>query len=85
MLDVIIKEEIYDKDFVDYWTYGFEALAERAAEMLLRKPPRLPAYRQKTSSTQLACTLPPNQLAYCGVWQSTRKPTVCKTVRQLLL
>jgi anaerobic selenocysteine-containing dehydrogenase len=33
MIDVIIKEELYDHDFVDYWCYGFEQLAERAAEM----------------------------------------------------
>jgi anaerobic selenocysteine-containing dehydrogenase len=33
MVDIIIKEKLYDEDFVEYWTYGFEALAERAAEM----------------------------------------------------
>lgn len=33
MLDVIIKEGLYDHDFVDRWTYGFDQLAERVAEM----------------------------------------------------
>lgn len=37
MIDIIIKEELYDKDFVEYWTYGFEALAERAAGMPAEK------------------------------------------------
>lgn len=37
MIDYIIKEELYDKDFVEYWCYGFEALAERAAEMPVEK------------------------------------------------
>ncbi|MDR3315165.1 MAG: molybdopterin-dependent oxidoreductase [Coriobacteriales bacterium] len=37
LLNVIITEELYDKDFVDYWTYGFEALAERASEMTPEK------------------------------------------------
>jgi len=33
MINTIVKEELYDKDFVDAWTYGFEQLSERAAEM----------------------------------------------------
>lgn len=41
MLDTIAKEELYDKDFVEQWTYGFDELAaaathypaERAAEI----------------------------------------------------
>ena len=32
MLNVIIQEELYDKDFVDKWTYGFDKLAERATQ-----------------------------------------------------
>jgi anaerobic selenocysteine-containing dehydrogenase len=32
MLNVIIQEGLYDKEFVDKWTYGFEKLAERAAQ-----------------------------------------------------
>ena len=29
MLNVIINEDLYDHDFVDRWTYGFDALKER--------------------------------------------------------
>ena len=32
MLHVIIREHLYDAAFVDAWTVGFDALAERAAE-----------------------------------------------------
>ena len=32
MLNVIIGEDLYDHEFVDSWTYGFEALAERVAD-----------------------------------------------------
>lgn len=32
MLNVIIKEELYDKDFVSRWTTGFDEFAERVAE-----------------------------------------------------
>jgi anaerobic selenocysteine-containing dehydrogenase len=32
MINIIIQEELYDKEFVDKWTFGFDKLAERAAE-----------------------------------------------------
>ncbi|MCL1847459.1 MAG: molybdopterin-dependent oxidoreductase, partial [Coriobacteriia bacterium] len=32
MLNVIINEDLYDHDFVENWTYGFEQLAERVQE-----------------------------------------------------
>jgi len=32
MLHVIIKEKLYDKDFVDRWTVGFDEFAERVEE-----------------------------------------------------
>lgn len=37
MIDVIIKEELYDKQFVDEWCFGFEQLKARAAEYGLAK------------------------------------------------
>lgn len=33
LLHVIISEELYDRDFIEYWTYGFEELKERVATM----------------------------------------------------
>ena len=32
MLNIIINEDLYDHDFVENWTYGFEQLAERVQE-----------------------------------------------------
>jgi anaerobic selenocysteine-containing dehydrogenase len=32
MLNVIIGEDLYDHEFVECWTYGFDALAERVAD-----------------------------------------------------
>lgn len=37
MLDTIIKEDLYDHDFVEKWTYGFEQLAACVAEMPAEK------------------------------------------------
>ena len=31
MLNIIISEDLYDHDFVDKWTYGFDQLAERVS------------------------------------------------------
>jgi len=33
LLNIIIKEGIYDKQFVESWTYGFDKLAERVKDM----------------------------------------------------
>jgi anaerobic selenocysteine-containing dehydrogenase len=37
MMNVIVKEDLYDKEFVEKWTYGFEKLAERVADMTPEK------------------------------------------------
>ncbi|MDR0501254.1 MAG: molybdopterin-dependent oxidoreductase [Coriobacteriales bacterium] len=36
-LNVIIEEDLYDHEFVDAWTYGFEQLAERVKEYPVEK------------------------------------------------
>ena len=33
MLNIIISEDLYDHEFVEYWCYGFEQLAERVKEI----------------------------------------------------
>jgi anaerobic selenocysteine-containing dehydrogenase len=37
MINVIIEEELYDKEFVENWCHGFEELAERAKQYPLDK------------------------------------------------
>ncbi|MDR0499637.1 MAG: molybdopterin-dependent oxidoreductase [Coriobacteriales bacterium] len=37
LLNVMIEEDIYDHDFVENWCYGFDELAERAAEYPVEK------------------------------------------------
>lgn len=37
MLNIIIQEDLYDHQFVEYWCYGFDQLAERVATMSVEK------------------------------------------------
>ena len=37
MMNIIISEGLYDKEFVEKWTYGFEELKKRAAEYPVEK------------------------------------------------
>lgn len=37
IINIIISEDLYDHEFVDKWTYGFDALAERAADYPVEK------------------------------------------------
>ena len=37
MINVVIEENLYDKDFVENWCYGFDKLKERAREYPLQK------------------------------------------------
>jgi anaerobic selenocysteine-containing dehydrogenase len=37
MINIIIQEKLYDKEFVENWTYGFEELKKRAAEYPVEK------------------------------------------------
>lgn len=41
MLNVIINEELYDKEFVEKWTYGFDKLKERVQEYPVDKVSRI--------------------------------------------
>jgi anaerobic selenocysteine-containing dehydrogenase len=41
MINVMISEEIYDRDFVDKWCYGFEELAERVSDWTPEKAERV--------------------------------------------
>ncbi|MDR2197509.1 MAG: molybdopterin-dependent oxidoreductase [Coriobacteriales bacterium] len=61
MLNIIIEEDLYDHDFVDYWCYGFDQLRERVAEM----PPEKAAE---------ICGLPAEKIYAAARMYATAKP-----------
>lgn len=63
MINVIVKEELYDKVFVEKWCYGFDKLAERAAEY----PP------EKVADI---CWLTPDQIRAAARMYATNTPSV---------
>ena len=48
-MNVIINEDLYDHDFFEKWTYGFEELRERVQEYPPSKVPRLPGFPRTRS------------------------------------
>ena len=48
MINVIIEEELYDKEFVEKWTFGFEQLKRKGQAISLpRKWKKLPGFLKR--------------------------------------
>ena len=61
MINVIIEEGLYDKDFVDRWCYGFDKLAERARDYPPEKVAEItgvPAEKIREAARMYATNLP---------------------------
>ena len=57
IIRVLVKENLYDKAFVDKWCHGFEELKKAIVSLLPQSVRRkLPEYRLKRSLMQPACT-----------------------------
>jgi anaerobic selenocysteine-containing dehydrogenase len=48
MINIIIQEDLYDHDFVDCWTYGFDELAARAREYPVEKVEEITGVKAET-------------------------------------
>ena len=77
MLNTIIQEDLYDHDFVEYWCYGFEQLANGWQRCRPRRPGRSAASIPPTSRTPPACTPTPSPRRCNGALRSTRARTAC--------
>lgn len=61
MLHVIIREELYDRDFVEHWTLGFDELAERVSDFTPEKAAEItwiPAESIRVAARLYATTKP---------------------------
>ena len=61
MINVIIEEGLYDKEFVDKWCYGFEQVAERAREYVPEKAAEI-------------CWVPAEKIREAARMYATNKP-----------
>lgn len=72
MLNVIIEEKLYDKDFVEKWCYGFENLRERVRDYPLEKVEKLtwvPAKDIQKAARLYASIKPASLVSGIGVMQ----------------
>jgi anaerobic selenocysteine-containing dehydrogenase len=70
MINVVIEEELYDKEFVDKWCYGFDELRERAREYPAEKVAEItwvPEEKIKEAARMYAANRPASSLHGMGV------------------
>jgi len=68
MLHVIIKEYLYDKDFVRNWTTGFDKLAERVGSYSPEEVEAITWVPAETIRAAAECTLQQSRRASSGAW-----------------
>ena len=85
MMNVIIKEGLWDKEFVENWTYGFEELKERVDGIHRRKKsPKSPGYPKRKSSRPPGC-LPIDTPGCIQVGSSLERQANCgQTLRAII-
>lgn len=83
MINVMIKEGIYDKEFVDKWTIGFEELKERAAEYPVDKVEKITSVPADKiiEAARMYATIKPASLHYrLGLDQNTNSVQSARAV-----
>ncbi|MFC1968469.1 molybdopterin-dependent oxidoreductase [Chloroflexota bacterium] len=72
MINVVIQEELYDKDFVEKWCYGFDKLAERAQDYPPEKASEItwvPAEQIRAAARMYATSKPATAIHGMGLEQ----------------
>ena len=83
ILNVILEEELYDKDFVKNWTYGFEALKARCREWTPERAERITWVRAEDvvkTARRLAAIKPLSMEWGCAIEQSTNAIQTCRAI-----
>jgi anaerobic selenocysteine-containing dehydrogenase len=85
MLHIIISEEIYDKEFVEKWTVGFDKLAERVREYPPERVEKITgiAVEQIRKAARMFATSKPATIEWGVALEQT--PNCLQTVRSVAL
>jgi len=87
MLNVIINEELYDKEFVSEWTIGFDKLRERVQEYSLEKVEKItwvPKEKIIEAARLFAKTKPASVHHRMGVTMNTNGLQTCRAIDMLI-
>ena len=87
LIHILIRDNLYDKDFVSGYTYGFSQLAERAAQF----PPQrvssitgLPVHKIEQAAALIAGIRPLSLEWGCAIEQSTNSIQTCRAIYMLI-
>ena len=83
ILHVLIEEELYDRDFVENWTYGFEALKARCREWTPEKVSAITwvAAEDIVKAARRIAAIKPLSMEWgCAIEQSTNAIQTCRAV-----
>ena len=83
LLNILISEELYDHDFVENYTYGFDALRERCAQWPLSRTAEvtcLPEEKILECAHLLAAIHPLSMEWGCAIEQSTNAFQTCRAI-----
>ena len=83
ILNIIIEEDLYDHDFVENWSYGFEALRERCREYDLEKVSRITwiPKEQILAAARMMARAKPMSLEWgCAFEQGANATQTCRAI-----
>ena len=87
LLHLIIEGGLYDRDFVEKWTYGFEALRARCKSWTPEKVSeitRVPVFQLREAAELLGTIKPLSMEWGCAVEQSTNAFQTCRAIYMIL-
>jgi iron-only hydrogenase group A len=87
ILNIIIKERLYDREFVENWTYGFEVLKERCAAYdvgLVSKNTWLTVEQIRRAARLIASVKPLGLEWGCAIEQGVNSTQTCRTLYMLM-